>query len=131
MDFKIKSKTFKIFLWITLVLVLISDFYSLWLLFTSNTNLPFFSKAIMLLGVGIKLGALYCLVKLSGPIKGLLYTWGGLFIVSGSFGLLAFVLSAEIEPIQNYLDKGIFLLIGLLLVIPASKYIAYTEQEEA
>ena len=85
----------------------------------------------MFVGVGIKLGVLFCLLKSKGPIKGLLYIWGGLFIASGSLGLLAFVISPEVEPIQNYIDKGIFLIVGLLLVVPAGRYISYIHQSEA
>jgi len=131
MDFKINSQLFKVFLWTALVLVLTSDFYALWTLFTSNTSLGFVPKTLMLLGVGIKLGVLYCLIKFSGPIKGLLYTWGGIFILSGALGLLAFMLSPDVEPVQNYLDKGIFLVVGLLLVIPTGKCISYVQQTEA
>jgi len=131
MDFKINSQLFKVFLWTALVLVLTSDFYALWTLYTSNTSLGLIPKTITALGIGIKLGVLYCLITFNGPIKGLLYTWGSLFILSGALGLLAFMLSPEVEPVQNYLDKGLFLAVGLLLVIPASKCINYVQQNEA
>ena len=131
MDFKINSQLFKVFLWATVSLVLTSDFYSLWVIFSSDTSLTFVSQVFIFLGIGIKLGVLYCLSKFSGPIKGLLYTWGALFILSGGLGLLAFMLSLEVEPIQNYLNKGIFLVVGLLLVIPTEKCITYNLGKEA
>jgi hypothetical protein len=79
----------------------------------------------LIIGIGIKLALLYCVISLKGPIKGLIYCWGGLFITSGAFGLLALMTSEAIEPIQNYLDKSLFLALGLLLILPVSKFVEY------
>ena len=125
MEFRFKSSKYKIFLWCLLAIVLPMDAFGIWNIFSQNHNVGTVMGTFLVIGICIKLTLVYCVITLKGPIKGLLYSWGGMFITSGVFGLLAFMTSETIEPIQNYIDKGLFLTVGLLLTFPVSKAIEY------
>ena len=87
-------------------------------------------KTFIVLGVVLKLSILGCLVLREGPIKVLIFIWGTLFIFSAATGLLSFVISETVEPIQAYLDKLIFLVTGIVLVFITSRYISYESKQE-
>lgn len=125
MEFKFSSNIARVVLWCVLILVLLVDAYSVWVIYSAQVNVPLFTKVLVSLGILLKLAIFYCLLESKGPIKGLTYTWGGLFVVSGSTGLLSFVLSEKIEPVQAYFDKTLFLAAGIALIIIASKYVLY------
>ena len=124
------SKAFKVSLLIVLILVLLLDLFSLWAVFINNAPVAVFLKVFMLLGFSLKLWILFSLISKSGPIKVLLNIWGGLFAFSGVTGLLAFVVSPEKESIQLYLDKLIFLIIGIVVIYVSQKHIKYVQETE-
>lgn len=130
MPFTFKSNIARIVLWAILVLVLALDAYGLWVFFGKQIQVAALMKVIMLFGVALKLAILLCLILGKGPIKSLVYIWGGLFIVSGSMGLLSYVLSTQVEPVQAYFDKAFFLFAGIALVKVASKYILINASQE-
>jgi hypothetical protein len=84
----------------------------------------------MLIGVGIKIGILICLITAKGPIKGLIYIWGGTFIFAGVMGLLSLMLSPDLMPVQEYFNKSISLIIGVVLVALAGRYIIYLKPQQ-
>ncbi len=130
MPFTFKSKIACIVLWSILVLVLALDAYGLWAVFGKQIQIAAPMKVIMLFGVALKLAILLCLIFSKGPIKSLVYIWGGLFVVSGSMGLLSYVLSTQVEPVQAYFDKALYLFAGIALVKVASKYILINAPQE-
>ena len=130
LPFNFSSKIAQFILWGVLVLVLLTDTYSVWNIYNAQVELTTFMKVFFSLGFVLKLSILYCLIESKGPIKGLTYTWGGLFAVSGSTGLLSFALSEDIEPVQAYFDKSLFLAAGIALIFIASNYISYAQAQE-
>jgi len=80
-------------------------------------------KSALVLGAVLKLSILACLILRKGPIRELISVWSMLLMLSGVFGLLALAVSENIEPIQAYIDKAIFLSIGIILIVIASKFI--------
>jgi hypothetical protein len=121
--FEIVSTTYKWFLWIVLVSILAMDFIALANWYMNGSNLSLLLKVIALLGVGLKLAILGFLVAKKGPIEPFIYVWGGLMLVSAITGLLSFVVSGEPTPTHLYLNKFVFLALGLGLVAPVSRSI--------
>lgn len=130
MTFIFKSNIARVILWGVLVLVLAIDAYAMWNFFGKPTQVAIFIKIMALFGIALKLAVLWCLISFKGPIKGLIYTWGGLFVISGATGLLSFALSKHLEPIQAYFDKALFLAAGISLIVIANKYIAIVQPEQ-
>ncbi len=123
MPFTFQSNIARLVLWSMLIIVLAMDAYGVWVVFIKSAPAALFMKIFMLLGIGLKLAILFCLILSKGPIKTFIYIWAGLFILSGSTGLLAFVLSAQIEPVQAYFDKVVLMCAGVVLIAIASKMI--------
>lgn len=128
MSFEITSTLYRRFLWILLILWLLLDIYSLWHIFINNVAVPGVVIAISLIGFAIRVYLLIVLLTKKGPIKQLVAIWATFLILSGASGLIALLLSSEAVPIVNYFDKGLFLVIGLLLVIPVSKSVTVLEK---
>ncbi len=125
--FEFRSNLYKYFLWAALLIVLLIDVVSIPAIFAGRADLPVVMLGMVVAGISIRVGLLIVLLIKKGPIDVLVYAWGGLFILSGSTGLLAFTLTADAEPLTAYLDNGLFLLLGLLLVVPFSKSVAKIE----
>jgi hypothetical protein len=123
LPFTFQSNIARIVLWTLLLLVLVLDTYGFWLVILKQAQIAMPMKFIMLLGVLLKLAILICLILSKGPIKPLVYIWGGLFVVSGGTGLLSFALSSQVEPVQAYFDKALYFFAGATLITIASKYI--------
>ena len=128
MSFEITSTLYRRFLWTLLILWLLLDIYSLWQIFASNIAVPGVVMAISLIGFAIRVYLLITLLAKKGPIKQLVAIWATFLILSGASGLLALILSSEPVPAVNYFDKGLFLIIGLLLVLPLSKSVTVLEK---
>ena len=119
--FEIVSTAYKWFLWIVLVSILAMDLIAVANMYMNGTDLSLPLKIIAFLGIGLKLGILGFLVVKKGPIEPFVYVWGGLMLVSGITGLLSFVASGEPTPTYQYLNKFVFLALGLGLVAPLSR----------
>ncbi len=130
MPFTFLSNIARIVLWAILILVLILDAYGLWVILSGQAQVAAATKIIMLLGVALKIAILICLIFSKGPIKPLVYIWGGLFAVSGSMGLLSYMLSTQVEPVQAYFDKALYLFAGVVLIKLARKYILIHAPQE-
>jgi hypothetical protein len=122
--FEFRSVLYKRFLWTALLLVLLLDAISIPTILANRAEMSVIMLVLVIAGISIRVGLLVVLLIKKGPIDVFVYTWGGLFIFSGSTGLLSFVLSADPVPLVAYLDKGFFLILGLLLVVPFSKSVA-------
>ena len=125
--FEIISTAYNWFLWVVLVSILAMDFIAVanWYMNGFDLSLPL--KVIAVLGVGLKLAILGFLLAKKGPIEPFVYVWGGLMLVSGITGLLSFVASGEPTPTHLYLNKFVFLALGLGLVAPVSRSIQRTQ----
>ncbi|QEI11462.1 hypothetical protein [Cellvibrio japonicus] len=130
MPFTFQSNIARLVLWTILILVLALDAYGVWIVFWKQAQVTMPIKVIMLVGVALRLAILFSLIFSKGPIKPLIYIWGGLFVVSGSTGLLSFALSSQTEPVQAYLDKVLYLFAGITLITIASKYISTNISQE-
>ncbi len=130
MTFEISSTLYRRFLWIAVVSALILDFSTLWSIYANKLGVPTFLLIMAILGVAIKIGIFFVLLTKNGPLKPLVYIWGSLFILSGVTGLLSFMISPELTPIQHYINKGLFLAIGLLLVIPFNKSVNFQSKAD-
>lgn len=131
MEYEFSSKKYKVFLWFVLITVLIFDFASYYTIIREQIVLGGFGYYFGILGILLKLSLLGVLLIKKGPVKGLIFTWGGLFIFGASAGLLSlainYFLNGEFE-ISAWIEKAIFLLIGLLLVIPCHKTVTYRKE---
>lgn len=130
MTFTFQSSIARIILWISLILVLAMDVYAILLIVVNQPQLTIFMTSTMLIGIALRLAILFCLLISKGPIKGLIYTWGGLFAISGGAGLLSFVLTKQLEPVQAYFDKALYLIVGIILITIANKYIAVFQSQD-
>lgn len=119
--FEIISTAYRWFLWVVLVCILAGDLVSVVSMYIVGSTLSLPLKIIAALGICLKLAILGILVARKGPLEPLVYVWGGLMIVSGVTGLLAIVVSGEPTPTYQYLNKLVFLGLGLGLVAPLSK----------
>jgi len=125
--FEFRSVLYKRFLWTALLLVLLLDAISIPTILANRAEISVIVLVLAIAGISIRVGLLVVLLVKKGPIDAFVYTWGGLFILSGSTGLLSFILSADPVPLVAYLDKGFFLILGLLLIVPFSKSVAKIE----
>ena len=123
MNFTFTNKFVLIFFWSLLVLIIVSDAYSLSKIHAAQLQLSLFMKGALVLGTALKLSIFACLILRKGPIRELISVWSMLLILSGVFGLLALAISENIEPIQAYIDKSIYLAIGIVLIVIASIFI--------
>ena len=119
--FVIVSTAYQWFLWVVLVCILATDLMSVVSMFSVGSTLSFPLKIIAALGICLKLAILGILIIRKGPLEPLVYIWGGLMIVSGATGLLAFVLSGEPTTAYQYLNKIVILGLGLGLVAPLNR----------
>jgi hypothetical protein len=117
----IVSTAYQWFLWVVLVCILATDLMSVVSMFSVGSTLSFPLKIIAALGICLKLAILGILIIRKGPLEPLVYIWGGLMIVSGATGLLAFVLSGEPTTAYQYLNKIVILGLGLGLVAPLNR----------
>ncbi len=116
--FEISVPLYRWYFWVILVAILMSDFISLFGFFSSGTGLSSFMVIAALAGVALKLAILWTLLTKAGPFETLVYIWGGLMVASGILGLLAFAATEGAIPISQYVDKVIFIGLGLSLVVP-------------
>ncbi len=116
--FEFRSVLYKRFLWAVLLVVLLGDAISLPAVLADREEIPTFFMILAFAGILLRIGLLAVLLLKKGPINVLVYTWGGLFIVSGSAKLLALILSVDQVPMEAYLDHVLRLVIGLLIVVP-------------
>ena len=123
MNFTFTNKFVWLLFWGLLILIISSDIYSLLKINAAQIQLSLFMKSALVLGAVLKLSILACLILRKGPIRELISVWSMLLMLSGVFGLLALAVSENIEPIQAYIDKAIFLSIGIILIVIASKFI--------
>ena len=119
--FVIISTAYQWFLWIVLVCILATDLMSVLSMFAAGSTLSLTLKIIVAFGICLKLAILGILVVRKGPLEPLVYLWGGLMIVAGVTGLLAFVVSGEPTPTYQYLNKLVILGLGLGLVAPLNR----------
>ena len=132
--FEFKSTLYKYFLWITLLLVLLSDVLSIPNTYANRFEMSFFSLVFALSGIAIRIGLLVILLIKKGPIDVLVYVWGGTFIIGGSLGLISLFLSyladslegIDSAPLVAYLDHSLILILGVMLVVPLRKCVAKT-----
>ncbi len=117
--FKINSKVIKVILISFVVLMIVADLYVVWAKYSDGNSVLVSTIFLIIIGSLLKFAILLCLLLSKGPAKGLIYIWGGMFIISGVTGLLSLMMSVNIEPIQMYLDKGLYSLIGLGLIVAA------------
>jgi len=123
LNFTFTNKFVWLLFWGLLILIISSDIYSLLKINAAQIQLSLFMKSALVLGAVLKLSILACLILRKGPIRELISVWSMLLMLSGVFGLLALAVSENIEPIQAYIDKAIFLSIGIILIVIASKFI--------
>lgn len=130
MKFQFTSKIAKVILWCTLIFVLLLDGVSVVTLVQNQGTVSGMTFILVVIGISLKLAILYFLIIESGPLQLFTYVWGGLFAISGSFGLLAIFLSEEVEPLQAYLDMAIYLALGIVLIVIVAKYVSSAEVPE-
>ena len=121
--FEIVSAAYRWILWVLLICILVMDFIAVANMYMNGSDLSLPLKIIAALGICLKLAILGVLVVRKGPLEPLVYVWGGLMIVSGTTGLLAFVVSGEPTPTYQYLNKFVLLGLGLGLVAPLSRVV--------
>lgn len=127
MKFVFESKIYKIGIWVLILFVLLTDFVTIFVLFQVK-QMSIFLGVIGILGIVLKGSILICLLKQKGPIIGLLYVWGGLMILSGVAGLLGYLISPISISASAYFMKLLILVQGLIIVIPAKKFIKYVSE---
>ena len=125
--FKINSKVIKVILISFVVLMIVADLYVVWAKYSDGSSVLASTIFLIIIGSLLRFAILLCLLLSKGPAKGLIYIWGGMFLISGVTGLLSLMMSVSIEPIQMYFDKALYSLIGLGLIFTANKFIQYTE----
>ena len=119
--FEVVSTAYRWFLWVVLVCILATDFLSVAGMLVAGSTLSLPLKIIATVGICLKLAILWILLARKGPLEPLVYVWGGLMILSGVTGLLAFVLSSEPTSTYQYLNKFVILGLGLGLVAPLNR----------
>ncbi|EKO3380790.1 hypothetical protein ACEQ7L_000183 [Vibrio fluvialis] len=130
MKFEFTSTVAKIVFWLILVFVLLIDTVSIASFLVSQMTVPGTTIALIAFGVTLRLTILFALIRRKGPFKFCSYIWGGVFALSGFTGLLALSMSDEVEPIQAYIDKGIFLVIGMVIITIVAKYVSISGPQE-
>ncbi|MCF7479789.1 hypothetical protein L3V32_24210 [Vibrio sp. J2-4] len=110
MKFEFTSTVAKIAFWLILVFVLLIDTASIASLLVSQMTIPGTTIALIAFGVTLRLTILFALL--------------------GFTGLIALSMSAEVEPIQAYIDKAIFLVIGMVLITIVAKYVSISGPQE-
>lgn len=116
--FAISSPVFRWYIWGALCFVLLADCITLFSIFYNYDQSYFWITLIGLMGFCMKLVTLWVLFSKKGPFEILVYIWGGMMIVSGFRGLYAYAVSVEAEPIDQYVNKALFVIFGLSLIIP-------------
>ena len=142
--FEFKSVLYKRFLWTALLSVLLIDAMSIPTIWENRFEMSLIGLVLLLFGITMRVGLLIVLLVKKGPIDVFVYVWGGLFIIGGFLGLLSLVLSslassleasleasvpsADPAPLIAYLEYGVHLSLGLLLVVPFRKCVTKVEK---
>lgn len=138
--FEFRSVLYKRFLWTALLWFLLLDAMSIPTILANRFETSYIMLVLLLAGISLRIGLLVVLLIKKGPINVLVYVWGGLFIIGGCLGLLSLLLSSlasflestsasslsssDPVPLLEYLDKCIYLIVGLLLVVPFRKCVS-------
>lgn len=125
--FAIDSEVYRKFLWIAVTLTLVGDVIAWWAIYA--TNVPYSTLNILMsaVGVGLRVAILIFLSIRKGPLDFLLYTWGGLYIISGTLGLLSYIISPDSHTVLQYAERAFFLILGILIVAPVEEKIRLSE----
>lgn len=130
MQYSFNSKVAQVVLWSLLSLVLMMDFLGLWMLLSNWVAATGVMKVMVIFGVAIRIGILLCLFARKGPVKVLIYVWGGMFLISGFAGIISFIYASSSVPVGAYIEKTLFLILGILLIYIAKKQISCIEVDE-
>ena len=78
------------------------------------------TKVFLVFGIFLKLMILLTASIRKGPLKGLIYVWGGVMIVGSLMHFLSILISGGSPTTYYSLFKLVLLALGLAIVLPAS-----------
>lgn len=123
MNIEFTSKYFRNYILTVISLVLLWDAVTLYQLHIGLTQYRFkiisFESFALIFGFTVRIAILVTTLMLKGPLKQLLYIWGGMILAGGFFHFMSVLINGENPASMYSLFKLIMIIFGFSIVIPA------------